>query len=49
MKETIPKLSQELFEIKLRIEEELSQGNKTRNNKPPPQHIITSLFKKINL
>ncbi|PIN93976.1 hypothetical protein COU61_00670 [Candidatus Pacearchaeota archaeon CG10_big_fil_rev_8_21_14_0_10_35_13] len=29
MKEIIPKLSQELFQTKIRIEEELTQGNKT--------------------
>lgn len=29
MKEKVPQLSQELFRIKLRIEEQLSQGNKT--------------------
>ena len=32
MKETIPQLSQELFKIKLNIEEELSQGNKTNED-----------------
>ncbi len=32
MKEFIAKLSKELFEIKIKIEEELSEGNKTNEN-----------------
>ncbi len=32
MKETIPQLSQELFKIKIGIEEELSNGNKTNED-----------------
>jgi len=32
MKEFVPKLSKELFELKLKIEKELSEGNKTNEN-----------------
>ena len=32
MKETIPQLSQELFNTKIKIEEELSRGNKTNED-----------------
>ncbi|MEX2017586.1 MAG: hypothetical protein WD876_03880 [Candidatus Pacearchaeota archaeon] len=32
MKEFVPKLSKELFGLKIRIENELSQGNKTNEN-----------------
>jgi hypothetical protein len=32
MKETVPQLTQELFKVKVRIEKELSQGNKTNED-----------------
>jgi hypothetical protein len=45
MKEFVTKLSKELFEIKLKIEEELSKGNKTNENF---YHLINKSIEFLN-